>query len=242
MLKVVGISTSLLKTKVAPIMRLDDGYIKSISEAGALPLMLPVYEDLENAERIVDELDAIILAGGVDISPFYYNEDPVMVTTYQPERDASEMMLLKAALKRRIPILAVCRGLQLTNIALGGSLHQDLKMSGYEEIVHHRDTIKPDGPDEVYHFIKISKDSKFYSIVENEEMVINSIHHQAIKELGNGLKPVAWSRDGIIEVVEMEDYPYYYGFQFHPERLSEDAVYGNEFKKLFKDFIRSIDL
>lgn len=240
MVKIIGISTSLIKTKIAPILKLDDGYVRSVCGAGALPLMLPVFEDIENAREIVDQLDAVIIAGGVDISPFYYNEDPIMETTYQPERDESEFMLLKAAMDRRIPILAICRGLQLTNVALGGTLHQDLKTSGFTKIVHHRDKIKEDGPDELYHFIDIDKNSRFYEIVETETMVINSIHHQAIKDLADGLIPVAKSRDGIIEVVEMEDYPYYLGFQFHPERLTEAGKHSDAFKKVFNDFIRSI--
>ncbi len=240
MVKKIGISTSLIKTKIAPILKLDDGYVGSICCAGALPLMLPVFENIENAKEIVSNLDAVILAGGVDISPFYYNEDPVMETTYQPERDESEMMILKAAMERRIPILAVCRGLQLTNVALGGTLYQDLKMSGFTKIVHHRDHYDEDGPDELYHFIDIDKNSRFYEIVKTETMVVNSIHHQAIKELADGLIPVAKSRDGIIEVVEMKDYPYFLGFQFHPERLTEPGRHSDEFKRVFDDFIRSI--
>ncbi|MDO5717795.1 MAG: gamma-glutamyl-gamma-aminobutyrate hydrolase family protein [Tissierellia bacterium] len=237
MTKFIGISASIVKDEGRKRFRVDHAYIDSILNAGALPLMIPVYENVENLRALVSEMDALILAGGADVSPFLYGEDPLTEEEFQPDRDKSEMELYRLATEKGIPIMGICRGLQLVNVIKGGSLYQDLRKFKFEKVHHNRIKVADEGPDEMYHFINIDRKSRFYKYSGSEQIVVNSIHHQAIKDLGLGLKATAFSRDGIIEIVEDENYPNFWGFQFHPERLSEDEIFNN----IFKDFLRSAD-
>lgn len=233
----IGITTGLLRSVIAPITKLDHSYIDAVRGAGALPIMIPVYENLENVPKILDRIDALILSGGVDISPLLYGEDPEPeAENFIEERDRAEMALFLGAMERKMPILAICRGMQLANVALGGTLFQDLEKHGYSRTIHRRREISEDGPDETYHFANVEPGSRLYGYMGAEEIIVNSIHHQAIREPAQGFLITSRSRDGIIESVELEHYPNFWGFQFHPERMLHDPG----IRALFRDFIGSI--
>lgn len=234
-MKRIGITSNILRSKVAPIHILDRGYFDSVAKEGALPIILPILETRDQAREIVENLDGLLISGGIDIAPFYYNENPATEETYHDQRDAFEKLLFEEARKIRLPILGICRGMQLTNILLGGSLISDIKKAGYnKDLLHVRTTWPEDRPEDLYHKISLEEDSQFYKITGEKDLVVNSIHHQAIGRLADGLRVVAKAADGIIEAVEEENYPLI-AFQFHPER----GIKGVS-EPIFKYFIQEM--
>ena len=203
-----------------------ENYIVSVKKAGGIPVILPQIKTEEDALNALKTVDAVILTGGEDITPSYYNEKP-HPKAYDPaaERDLSDSLLLKAAIKEDYPVLGTCRGMQLLNVVLGGTLYQDLPSEYISDLVH-RD---PKGEVYVLHDCKvIDKDSKLYKMMKMEEFTVNSWHHQAVERLGKGLKVTAVASDGMIEAVELEGATFVVGTQFHPE----EHVFTNDDKFL----------
>lgn len=190
-------------------------YIDAVKKSGAEPILLPQLKTEEDALKALKLVDAIILTGGEDINPKYYKEEPhANLEELKDDRDVSDIILAKTALKEDFPILATCRGMQILNTILGGTLYQDLPTQ-YDSNISHRD---PELIDFAYHSCKIiDKESKLYSMLNKEDLTVNSWHHQGIKSLGKGLKITALSPDGIIEGVELEGATFVVGVQFHPE-------------------------
>lgn len=191
-------------------------YISSVVAAGGIPLALP------NVPAIVAEimplLSGLLLIGGSDVNPSLYTTGPVHPKTYglYPERDETEIGLVRMAIARQMPILGICRGLQVLNVALGGSLVQDIPDQWPGALVH-------DADDEtiVRHPIRIEPESRLIQIVGAATVEVNSYHHQAIDRLAPGLTAVAWAPDGVVEAVEGREWPFVLGVQWHPELLSE---------------------
>lgn len=201
-------------------------YIESVKKAGGVPVLLPQLKTEEDAVKALKTVDAVILTGGEDINPVYYGEKPhKKLETLKDDRDVSDILLLKTALKEDYPILGTCRGMQLLNVVLGGTLYQDLPTE-YISDLKHRD---PKKVDFVFHDCKVTdKNSKLYNMLQLEDLTVNSWHHQAVERLGKGLKVVATSSDGMIEGVELDEATFVVGVQFHPEW----HVYGNDDKFL----------
>ncbi|NMA86497.1 MAG: gamma-glutamyl-gamma-aminobutyrate hydrolase family protein, partial [Tissierellia bacterium] len=182
---------------------LNINYVDAVLDAGGIPVIIPIIRDEEDAERYLDTIDGIIFSGGIDISPLNYDENPLKeINRISSVRDNYEMMLFKKAYKRKMPILGICRGSQLMNVALGGKLYQDINTQAPNSLGHSPSSM---AGDEFFHSIKIEKDSNFYNIFGKEKIFVNSFHHQAVKELGNNLKAVAHAEDGIIEAIEATD-------------------------------------
>ena len=208
-------------------------YHKSVTLCGGLPMILP-YVNPELAIEMVQLCNGIILSGGEDIDPYFYGQEPqknLEVTT--PERDEVEIALVKYALQSQIPILAICRGIQLLNVALGGTLIQDISSSvnkslqHFQKVERKRDT----------HWVRIERDSQLYKIFGEDQVRVNSLHHQAIDCLAPELKVVARASDGIIEAVEHTSAPsFVIGVQWHPESLASSQPL---MKELFYQFIKS---
>lgn len=190
-------------------------YVDSVKKVGAIPVLLPQVTNEEDAYKALAMVDALIMTGGEDINPSYYNEKPhVNLEEPKDDRDTSDYWLLKTALKEDYPILGTCRGMQLLNVVLGGTLYQDLPTE-YITDIQHRDPKKVD-------FTKhsceiIDTNSKLFKMLQMKDLTVNSWHHQAVEKLGNGLKVVAVSPDGIIEGVELDEATFVVGVQFHPE-------------------------
>ena len=171
-------------------------------------------------ENLVDILkcDAVVLTGGVDMHPrFYQNarEDYPFSTEFNEKRDDFEMHVFQICSENKMPILAICRGLQLVNVALGGDLIQDLQECGKS---NHRKMLGNDGE----HFIQVEKDSLLFEISQIETGIVNSAHHQGIGKLASDLRISAWSEDGVAEAIEYQHWvsnPFFLGVQWHPERL-----------------------
>lgn len=202
---------------------INESYVEAIFKAGALGYILP-FTDPPNALDLLDGFDALLLPGGEDIDPLVYGAEE----TYSINRDAAldrlQIALVHAAMRLEIPILGICRGLQIINITLGGTLYQDIKREFSQKINH----LRLDIPYLGAHTVKIESDSFLYRVFKREILDVNSVHHQGIKDLGYGLRATAISPDGLIEAVEGENMV---GVQWHPE-----AQYS-EMQDLFRLFI-----
>ena len=187
-----------------------------IVKSGATPVYLPLITDISQAEKLVSELDGIVFTGGEDINPELYGEKKLYDNvSINDTRDASDMLLINAALDANLPMLCICRGMQLLNVALGGTLYQDIPTQ-VSSSIYHRD---PSCAKYQYHTLYVNESSVLYSeIVKSKTVLVNSWHHQAIKTPGKGVIVTATAvADGIVEAIELEDNPYVIGVQFHPE-------------------------
>ena len=194
----IAISNRVKSKKIYSVINND--YIKAVQKAGGIPILIPFSNNIENIKEYTDKIQGIIFTGGEDISPLAYNEDPLKeVECIIEERDRFELELFKEVYEKQIPILGICRGLQLINIALGGNLYQDINSqipNSYGHAPKH--TLRHN----LYHSVKIEKYSKLFDIFKTEDLKVNSFHHQSVKKLGTDLKVTALSNDGIIEAIE----------------------------------------
>lgn len=208
-------------------------YVNAIVEAGGMPVIFPILKDVSDLDPYLDLVDGVLFTGGEDVSSLVFGEDPIReANVIDYERDRMELTLFKRAYERGIPIFGVCRGLQLANIALGGTIYQDIYKQVPNCIGHYSTHIVEEG----YHNISLVKDSILYDIFKKDKISVNSIHHQAIKDLGKNLKVTATSSDGIIEAIESTNDNLLIGVQFHPEALLKEH---KEFVKLFSYFIEN---
>jgi putative glutamine amidotransferase len=194
-------------------------YVDAVERAGGRPLLVPPSEDGIN--ETLDALDAIVFSGGADVAPASYGANPHTETDEpQAHRDAAELALLRAALARDMPTLAICRGFQLLNVARGGDLVQHLP-----EAVGHEDHRQVPGSF-TEHPVDVKEGSKLSSIV-GESPAVASHHHQSVGRVGEGLVETAWAADGTIEGMEDPSHRFAVGVQWHPEAGDDDALFRN---------------
>lgn len=190
------------------------GYIKMLEIEGAVPLILPLTSDKKELDCLFNLCGGFLLTGGQDVSPSLYGaKRSPMCGELSPERDEMDSYILKRAVDENKPILGICRGIQLMNAALGGTLYQDLPSEHGNKVNHH---MSPPY-DRAAHSVNIVKGGALGRILEKEKIGVNSYHHQAVKNLAPALKAVAISEDGIIEAVEMPLKRFILGVQWHPE-------------------------
>lgn len=193
--------------------RANREYPEAVLHAEGLPLLLPTL-DPAWAGDVVGGLDGLLLTGGGDVAPQWYHEEPrPEVYGVHPERDTWEMALVAAALAAEVPILGVCRGAQLLNVAAGGTLVQHLG-TVTDEPHHVRDR-----DHQPVHAVEIDPGSTLGGIVGRDQLGVNTLHHQAVAVVGTSLRPVAWAPDGVIEAIEGADRRAIVGVQWHPEML-----------------------
>ncbi|TVY08544.1 gamma-glutamyl-gamma-aminobutyrate hydrolase family protein [Paenibacillus cremeus] len=193
-------------------------YTRSIERAGGIPVMIPLLDTMD-VGSLLDRLDGLLLSGGSDVNPLLYGEQPTTkLGQVVPERDAFELALIRAALERDMPIFAICRGMQILNVALDGTLYQDLETDKGPVHYHAYRQFRKWQP---AHPVSVHRDSKLYESVAYEELWVNSYHHQAVKSLGQHLKATAWSKEGVIEAMESTRHGYVAAVQWHPEMMSE---------------------
>jgi gamma-glutamyl-gamma-aminobutyrate hydrolase PuuD len=218
----IGISTSPSVHDGVAVEGVNRSYVDAVRRAGATPLVLPVV-DPADVEDLAGAVDGIVLSGGVDVEPSRYGaERAPEVEHIDPARDAFELALVHAAADLDLPVLGVCRGMQLLNVAHGGTLIQHLP--GADAEAGHRERVRVA---EVIHDVLVRPGSLLHDIVGSDRVGVNTLHHQAIDEIGAGLVPVAWSADdGIIEAVEAVGTRRLLGVQWHPELL--EHLPGNE--------------
>ncbi|MEU4548224.1 gamma-glutamyl-gamma-aminobutyrate hydrolase family protein [Nonomuraea dietziae] len=192
-------------------------YVEQVARAGGQPVILPPAGDLAS---VVGRLDGVILAGGGDIDPSLYAETPHERTGFvRPFRDSAEFALADAALKAELPFLGICRGLQVLNVTLGGSLHQHLP-----DVVGHSGHAP--APGEFGHMpVAVTPGSRMAEIVGGDPLTVPHYHHQAIRRLGDGLLATAHAADGTIEAVELPGHPFALATQWHPEAAEDGALF-----------------
>jgi putative glutamine amidotransferase len=204
-------------------------YVESLKRAGAIPVLVPPQP--ENAADIVEELDGLLLAGGDDCDPAAYGEERhPSVEPMDPRRQSNDLTLARLARERGIPTFGICLGLQVMNIAAGGTLVQDIDSQVETEIQH---ASQPE--DRARHAVFIEQGTQLASILPANELNVNSSHHQAIKEVGAGLRVTAHAPDGIVEGLEDPAHPFYLGVQWHPEDMKGETSAS----KLFGAFVEA---
>ena len=193
---------------------LAQAYYMSVLEAGCTPVVIPSYDDEKALTSLLDSLDGIVLSGGADIDPEFLREEPLDCVSINPRRDMQELLLVRLAVDRQIPVLGICRGIQVLAAALGGKLYQDIKSQHDRPCIEHSQTIARGLPS---HEVTIKKDSLLYSLMGTETLAVNSFHHQAVKEVPAGFRVTATAPDGIIEGMESTTFRPILGVQWHPE-------------------------
>lgn len=192
-------------------------YAEAVRRAGAIPVLVPPQP--ENASELVDALDGVLLAGGGDCDPAIYGEEMhPTVDPMDPRRQANDLALAHAAREKGVPTFGICLGLQVMNIDAGGSLIQDIDSQHDTEIGH---ASQPE--DRVRHDVMIEQGTQLASYLSESELNVNSSHHQAIREVGQGLRVTAHAPDGIIEGLEDPRHPFYLGVQWHPEDMTGEG-------------------
>ena len=233
---VIGISTGLMEDQggIFPGYRriyVNEDYINAILAAGGVPLMIPMQGERAAIEAVLDCVDAVLITGGDDIDPIYYGEEPHRgLGKIVPDRDTYDFALYRAARARRLPILGVCRGFQVINVAEGGSLYQDLGERQDETLKH----MQGHSPRVATHSVDIKAESKLAEILGVTSHRVNSFHHQTVKKVGEPFTEVATAADGVTEAVELPGDDFLIAVQWHPEMLqSVDPV----MQKLWRAFI-----
>jgi putative glutamine amidotransferase len=208
-------------------------YHKAVVSAGGLPIVIP-YTNPELAIDTLQLCDAVILSGGEDVDPQFYSQDPhPKIGPTIAERDVFEITIVKYAIEHNLPLMAICRGLQILNVALGGTLIQDIP-SQVENGIKHAQIVERSRDS---HGVTIDEDSKLYQIFGTNKLRVNSLHHQALDVVADDLRVVARSSDGIVEAVEyVKPSTFTIGVQWHPESMASTNPY---MKSLFDEFIKS---
>lgn len=219
---VIGVSAYAEQARWAvwdvPASVVPQRYLDKILAAGGVPVVLPAVTGICD---VVPRLDGLLLIGGGDVDPTRYGAVPhAMTGRVFPARDTAELTLLRRALDHRLPVLGICRGLQLLNVALGGTLHQHIP-----DLVRHGGHAGAEGRF-ARHGVRIRADGSLARALNRTSLEVPSYHHQAIDRLGAGLRATAWSDDGLIEAAELEDHPFTVGVQWHPEADEDGALFA----------------
>ncbi len=208
------------------------GYVHCVADAGGLPLLLP-YPDPALAGEYLAHLDGVLLTGGLDVDPFFYDQEP------RPEagkvdaaRDRFEIELIRAAHAGGLPIFAICKGAQMLNVAFGGSLLQDVEVSVAGALRHEQKSLRWDAH---AHHVDVVAGTRLAILVDANRVRVNSDHHQAVDRVAKGFVVTARADDGVVEGLEDPDHPWCVGVQWHPERMPDDDLT----RRLFAAFVEA---
>ena len=220
-----------------PRWQLNETYVDAVHDAGGLPLILPVLPD--QTDQLMGLLDGVILSGGGDIHPNRFNRPLHPLTDgISKERDELELRMFDAARARSIPILGICRGLQLVNVAMGGTLIQDIP-DERPASSQHRQHLDGLARDDVSHPVDLLPESQLARIYRETRIMTNTYHHQAIDDLAEGLTITGWAEDGTVESVETAGNPFLLAVQWHPETLYQRHT---EHARIFTAFMEAARL
>ena len=220
----IGITAAITKSVHPPhaeMYMIGRKYVDAVETAGGVPLIVPHNLGEDSLRLLLDRLDGLLLSGGGDIDPTVYGEKPHPdVDGISADRDRVELALARWAVDQQKPLLAICRGIQVLNVSLGGTLVQDIPSQVAGALSHHFDE-KTTPRGYLAHSVSIKPDSLLSAVIQSEAASVNSWHHQSIKQVAEPLRVVAESPDGIIEAVEIPGQHFVLGVQWHPEWLFE---------------------
>jgi putative glutamine amidotransferase len=219
--KIVAVSATRRTDDGRERVALNSAYVQALTGAGVIPVVVPPILDPEAACAVLDRVQGLVLTGGEDVEPARYRAAPhPKLGETDAARDAVELALIAGAERRRLPVLAICRGIQILNVALGGTLYQDL---GSERVgpIDHTDRGS-------HHGLRIEPHTRLHRSLDAVTARVNSRHHQAIRDLAPALRATAWAEDGVIEGVERRDpdAPWTLAVQWHPEDDVEGALFN----------------
>ncbi|NPV56160.1 MAG: gamma-glutamyl-gamma-aminobutyrate hydrolase family protein [Anaerolineae bacterium] len=231
---IIGITTfQYHSSRHGPTVALARNYAESVSRAGGVPVLLPAGVPPDEVGRLLRRLDGVLLSGGADLDPHLFGASPhPRVYGIDANRDGLELALVREALAGGMPLLGICRGIQVMNVALGGSLfiHIPDQLPGallHDMDGHPRSTIA--------HPVRLRTASKLAVLLAATEVGVNSYHHQGIDRLAANLTATAWSPDDLVEAVELDHHPFFVGVQWHPESMPDDPYA----RRLFAGFIQA---
>ena len=218
----IGITGHVTETSLGRrVVAAGEAYVDAVRLAGGFPVLLTPTADVQTIDAALAYVDGVLFTGGKDVDPAHYGETIFNTKVApEPERDAFELPLARAAVAENRPLLAICRGMQVLNVALGGSLWQDIPEQVERALYHYQKAPR----DESTHAIDVARDSLVGDLVLGANgapsAATNSFHHQAVRRLGGGLVPVAHAPDGLVEAVELRGRDFVIGVQWHPEHLT----------------------
>jgi putative glutamine amidotransferase len=200
-----------------------------------VPILIPTFDDLSGLNALLPHLNGLLLSGGIDVNPYYYQEEPhERLGSTNPKVDELEIALARWALEQDVPTLGICRGMQLLNVALGGNLYQDINAQYPADSLRHANWDLP--RDHIAHVVKVEPRSYMEKVLGMSEVPVNSLHHQAVKDPGDGVSLSGYASDGIAEMLEVPTHSFMMAVQCHPEELyAEYPVWS----RLFEAFINS---
>ncbi|QBD80450.1 gamma-glutamyl-gamma-aminobutyrate hydrolase family protein [Ktedonosporobacter rubrisoli] len=214
-----GVSTDP-ETPDRPIYFNNRAYIHAVEHAGGVPILIPLLDDLSGLEALRTRLDGLLLSGGIDVDPKYYHENPHhKLGATDCQLDELELSLARWAFEQNVPTLGICRGMQVINVALGGTLYQDLQEE-YPESLRHANWDRPRNT--IIHQLRVERGSHMEELLGALEVPANSLHHQAIKEAGKGVRITGYAEDGVIELLEVPEHRFMVAAQCHPEELYKE--------------------
>lgn len=231
---IIGVTVDKNRSDGYNYEKINECNLQALIASGAIPIMLPITGDDELIDDYLNIVEGLYFSGGSDIHPLIFNEDPIKeIGGIDYSRDEFEIKLFKKAAAKNMPILGICRGEQVINVASGGSLYQDIYAQRNGTNGH---SPKFSSGGYAHHKVKIAKDSMVYNILKTEETNVNSFHHQAVKDVAEGYKVTAVSEDGIIEAIESVEHSFIVGIQWHPEIMFERYP---EFLKIFEALVNA---
>ena len=213
------------------------GYFDGVIEAGGLPVMLPLTSEAADCEQLLDKIDALLVTGGQDVNPVLYGEDSpeaaARCLNASAGRDAMEAALIPMALARDLPLLGICRGLQVLNAVCGGTLYQDLPTQLPSEVNHHQPSEHPERP---IHSVEFAPDSPLAKLLRVDTLQVNSFHHQGVHQVAPEFEPMATAPDGLVEAIWSPTHAMVWGVQWHPEFMHKA---DESSKAIFKAFVKA---
>jgi putative glutamine amidotransferase len=217
-----------------PRFGINQSYVRALAAAGCAPVLIPILDDDERLRAIYERLDGIVFPGGADVAPGEYGEEPIGdLNVVEPLRDRTELTLARWAFADDLPTLGICRGQQLLNVALGGSLYQDLRHQGVTQVEHS----DADGRARtaLIHRVRLDPDSRLAQLIDETSIDVNSLHHQAVKSVAPPLRMTGESDDGVIEALESPERRFWIAVQWHPEEIDDRPWV----RRLFQGFARA---
>lgn len=228
---IIGITSSLKDDRLLTLS-LDN--TDSVTKVGGVPVIFPNLLDAEQVERVANQIDGLLVTGGGDIDPTLFGEEPhPNLGSITPARDQFEIAIIRKLMEQDKPILAICRGCQIVNIAAGGDMFQDIYAQHDQQLLQHSQRAPRSHGS---HFVDVKEGSRLHQMTESNRFKVNSYHHQAVRHVAQGFQTCATASDGIIEAFESTQHTFILGIQWHPECMvnSGDAPSNAIFKRFIE--------